>query len=290
MQQPHDVTVIGLGAMGSTLAKLYLQRGARVTVWNRSAHKANELAASGPHIATDVATAIAASPVTVLCVANDDAARDILAAPGAEAAIHGRTLIQLTTISPDTARDEARWAHDHGASFLAGTIQAAPSQMGQQDTPILVSGDPRTWERHRAVLELLAGGLVYLGDDPGAAAVMDLATLSWVYGAMLGFVHGATIAQAAQLDVARYGAIVRAIAPSFGAFFQHEGNVIQAGDFAITESPLRISVDATARLLDSARATGLNIEFPAFVAGMFGRASRAGLGGEEVAALIKVMR
>jgi 3-hydroxyisobutyrate dehydrogenase-like beta-hydroxyacid dehydrogenase len=290
MQQPHDLTVIGLGAMGTTIAKLYVQRGARVTLWNRSTAKTNELAAIGAHVAATIAAAIESSQITILCVANDVAARDILAAAGADRAIHGRTLIQLTTISPETARDEARWAHSHGASYLAGAIQAAPSQMGQADTPILVSGDPHTWERNRAVLELLGGGLVYLGDDPGGAAVMDLATLSWVYGAMLGFVHGATIAQAAHLDVARYGEIVRAISPSFGAFFQHEGRVIQSGDFAITESPLRISIDATARLLDSARATGLNIEFPAFVAGAFGRAARAGLGGEEVAALIKVMR
>lgn len=285
-----DVTILGLGAMGTTIANLYLKQGARVTVWNRTAGKARELVARGAHAATDPAAAIAASAVSIVCVSNDAAIAEVLAAPGAGAAHAGRALVQLTTMGPATARDGDRWARDHGGQFIAGAIQAAPSQMGRPDTPILVSGDAAAWERTRSVLATLGGGLVYLGPDPGAAATMDLATLSWVYGAMIGFVHGATIAQAEQLDVAAYGAIVRGISPSFGAFFEHEARVIQRDDFAISESPLRISVDATARLLETARQRGLNFEFPAFAAGLFARAARAGLGDQEAAALIKVMR
>ena len=70
----------------------------------------------------------------------------------------------------------------------------------------------------------------------------------------------------------------------------HEGKVIQSGDFAITESPLRISVDATLRLLRTAEQSGISTEFPALVSSFFQRAAEQGLGGEEAAALIKVMR
>ena len=162
--------------------------------------------------------------------------------------------------------------------------------MGRADTPVLVSGDRETWEAHCATLATMGGGLVYLGADPGAAATMDLATLSWVYGAMIGFVHGALVAESEGLDVAAYGRIVRGIALLFGAFFEHEASAIDSGDFTATESPLRISVDATARLLESARASGINTSFPALAAGLFARAARAGLGDEEAAALVKVMR
>lgn len=87
-----------------------------------------------------------------------------------------------------------------------------------------------------------------------------------------------------------YGSIVNAISPSFGAFFQHEGAVIQSGDFTINESPLRISVEATQRILDASRQAGINSEVPALAADLLQRADRAGLGGEELAALIKVLR
>lgn len=284
-----SVTVIGLGAMGTTIADLLLSSGARVTVYNRSVEKAAGLRERGAALAPDVAAAFAASDTIVMCVSNDDAVSQLLAAPGVAAAAARRSLIQLTTISPETARVGAAWAREHDARFLAGALQAAPGQMGQADTPVLISGDEASWGAHRALLSVLGGGLVYLGPEPGAAATMDLATLSWVYGGMLGFLQGALIAKSEGVDVARYGQIVREISPSFGAFFQHEGAVIQSGDFTISESPLRISVDATARLLQTAERAGIATELPRLTSSLFERAARRGLGNLEVAALIQVM-
>jgi 3-hydroxyisobutyrate dehydrogenase-like beta-hydroxyacid dehydrogenase len=286
----QEVSILGLGAMGITIAELFIQQGARVTVWNRSRAKADPLIARGAVVATDAAAAVRASPVSVMCVSNHAAVQSILDAPGVAAAFTGRTLIQFTTISPGEARDTHAWAQRHGGQLLAGAIQAAPSQMGKPDTPILISGGEPVFQASRPLLEVLAGQLTYLGPAPDAAATMDLATLSYVYGATVGFLHGALIAEAEGFDVAAYGTIVRGIAPSFGAFFEHEARVIRSGDFTISESPLRISVDATARLLETARASGISTELPAFVADLLARADAAGLGGEEVAALIKVLR
>lgn len=286
----HAVSILGLGAMGTTIGELFTKQGFRVTVWNRSPAKAAGLVAQGAEAAPDPATAIRASPLAIMCVANDAAVRDVLAMPGVGDAIAGRTLVQLTTISPADARAAQAWAHAHGAQLLAGAIQAAPSQMGQPDTPLLLSGDEAVFARWKPALEVLAGQIVYLGGEPGAAATMDLATLSYVYGAMAGFLHGSLIAEAEHVDVATYGKIVRGISPSFGAFFEHEAAVIQSGDFTISESPLRISIDATARLLETARAAGINAELPTFVASLLARAGAAGLANEEVAAVIKVLR
>ena len=162
--------------------------------------------------------------------------------------------------------------------------------MGQPDTPILLSGAEPAFRRSEPLLKVLAGNLTYLGADAGAASAMDLATLSYVYGAMLGFLHGARVCEAEGFRVDSYGAIVAAISPSFGEFFRHEGAVIQSGNFAVSESPLKISVEATARLAQIARETGINAEFPTFVSGFFQRAAAAGYGDEEAAALIKLLR
>lgn len=78
--------------------------------------------------------------------------------------------------------------------------------------------------------------------------------------------------------------------PSFGEFFKHEGAVIQSGSYQVSESPLRISVEATERLAQAARDAGINAEFPTFVAALFKRALAAGYGEQEVAAMIKVLR
>jgi 3-hydroxyisobutyrate dehydrogenase-like beta-hydroxyacid dehydrogenase len=276
--------------MGATIARLYAEKGHEVTVWNRSADKAEPLRPLGVRVAASAAQAVAASPVTVVCVFDYRAADAILHSAEAETAIRGKLLVQLSTGSPDDAVAAAAWAQDHGARHLEGAIQAAPSQMGQPDTPILVSGDGATWRDAEPLLRELGGGLVYLGEDIAAAATMDLATLSYVYGAFLGFVHGARMAEAQGLGVAQYGRIVNAISPSFGAFFEHEGKVIESGDFRITESPMRISVLATARILQASQAAGLDTRVPALAARLLEQADSAGLGNEEVAAVIKLLR
>jgi 3-hydroxyisobutyrate dehydrogenase-like beta-hydroxyacid dehydrogenase len=90
--------------------------------------------------------------------------------------------------------------------------------------------------------------------------------------------------------VDRFAAIVAAIAPSFGEFLRHEGNMIHAGNFAISQSPMRISVDATDRIAQHAREAGLDEAIPALFARLFREAADAGYADEEAAAVIKVLR
>ena len=286
----NTVTVLGLGSMGFTIARLFLQCGRHVTVWNRSAGKADTLVASGATLAASAADAVRASDLVVMCVYDYASAREILQSPGVAQALAGKVLVQLTTGSPQEAREALAWARSHGAAYLDGAIQAAPSQMGQADTPVLLSGDPQVYASVQYTLKDLAGNIAFLGEQIEAAATMDLATLSYVYGATVGFVQGALIAETQGLDVGMFGKLVADISPTFGSFFQHEGAVIQSGDFTISESPMRISIEATRRILQSSLASGINAEIPAFIDGLFQRADKAGLADQELAALIKVVR
>ncbi|MET3496323.1 3-hydroxyisobutyrate dehydrogenase-like beta-hydroxyacid dehydrogenase [Variovorax boronicumulans] len=285
-----EISVLGLGSMGVTIAQLYLDQGYKVTVWNRTAHKADALVAMGAVLAASAAEAVRAAGVVLMCVYDYRAADAIFAADGVAAAMDGRLLVQLTTGSPGDALAAEAWVHRHGAAYLEGAIQAAPDQMGRPDTPILMSGNAAVFRETEPLLKVLAGGLVYLGAKASAAAAMDFATLSTIYGTLLGFMHGARIAEHEGFDVAEYGRIVAGIMPTFAGFLQHEGSVIQSGDFTISQSPMRISVEATQRILQAAQEANINTEFPAFAAGLFKRADAAGLGGEEIAALIKLLR
>lgn len=67
-----DVSVIGLGAMGSALAAAFLDHGLSTTVWNRSAERADALVAKGAILSATVADALAASKMTVVCLLNYD--------------------------------------------------------------------------------------------------------------------------------------------------------------------------------------------------------------------------
>ncbi len=276
--------------MGVTLARLLLQSGYRVTVWNRTPEKAAELVKEGAVLAPDAATAVGASAIVVVCVYDYAAANEVLRTPATETALRDRVIVQLTTGTPQEARDSEQWAHGIGAGYIDGGIQAAPSQMGRPDTPILVSGRETAYAHAAPVLEVFGGNISYLGERISAASAMDLATLSSIYGTMLGFFHGVRIMESEQVSVHTFGNIVGGIMPTFGDFIRHEANVINSGDYAITESPMRISVEAVERIHQHAYAAGINTAFPDYANPLFKKAKAAGLMEQELAALVKVLR
>ncbi len=119
---PATVTVLGLGRMGSALAAAFLAAGHSTTVWNRTPGKADELAARGARHAGSVAEAVAAAPLVVVCVADDEAVHQLL--DPLDGALAGRTLVNLTTGTSAQARANAAWAKERGAAFLDGAIMA----------------------------------------------------------------------------------------------------------------------------------------------------------------------
>lgn len=284
-----SIAVIGLGQMGSTLAQLLLGAGLEVHVWNRSPGKAATLVEAGARLAASPAEAAARAQFVVMCVHDHAAAIGILSQQGVWHALEGKALLQFTTFSPQEAASASEVAHAHGVAYLSGAIQVAPEQMGKPDTTILLSGPSATVDSANAVLAAFGGNVAWLGESASAAPTMDLATLSFVYGATAGFLQGAALAQREGLDLKRYGEIVRAMSPSFGEFLQHEANVIDSGDFAISQSPLSISVDATRRIHGAMREAGLDAALPAVIAQLLEQAVKNGHGGEELAALVKVI-
>ena len=285
-----DATVIGLGEMGSTLARTLMSADRRLTVWNRSAGKAEAMVAAGAELAGSAAAAAAASPITIVCLSDYQAAREILEAPETAAALRGRTLVQLGNGTPKEARDSAAWAEANGIDYLDGTILAWPSHIGGADTAILVSGPTQTFRGAEADLRVLAGGLSHTGEAIGEASAIAAAVLSYLMGQWIGLCHGALILEAEGLRVDRYGALLADISPILGAEAKHLGEVIQTDSYGSPESSLKTSGSDVIRLVRQAREAGINDEAPTFAARLFKRAIDAGYGPEEHAALIKVLR
>ena len=84
-----DVTIIGLGQMGVRLAELLHGAGKSVTLWNRTEARAASLVAAGVTLAASPAAAIAASPVTILILSDDQAVDAVLASAGVGGVLAG---------------------------------------------------------------------------------------------------------------------------------------------------------------------------------------------------------
>jgi 3-hydroxyisobutyrate dehydrogenase-like beta-hydroxyacid dehydrogenase len=285
-----DVSIIGLGAMGAVLAHTLLAKGQRVTVWNRTSAKAGPLVQEGAILAPSVAEAVRASLVVIVCVHDYETAHSILEVEEVRVALAGRVLVQLSTGSPQQARDHEKWARERGVDYLDGAIAATPVQMGKPGATIFVSGASSAFQKSEPLLKILAGNVVYAGEQVGSASALDLAFLSYLFGSMLGFFHSACILEIEGLNVASFGAMMTAIAPAVGQMMQQSANAIATDAYGQPESSLKICSEAVELLAQQAHEAGINAEFPLFASGLFGRAMAAGYGDEKAAALIKILR
>jgi len=285
-----EVTVIGLGAMGAALAQALLDKGHRVTVWNRTSAKAESLVRDGAVIAPDAASAVGASPVVVVCVLDYEAAYGILETEEVAPALAGKVLVQLSTGSPQDARDGETWARKRGVDYLDGAILAVPSQMGKAESAIVASGADTAFRSGEPLLQSMAGNVTYLGERVGSAAALDLALLSHLFGALLGFFHGARILEFEGLPVNSLGSMLTDLAPAVGQMVKNEADAIQTEMYENPESSLETCALAMELALKQAREAGINTEFPTFATSLFRQGMAAGYANEKPAALIKVLR
>ncbi|GAA4198377.1 NAD(P)-binding domain-containing protein [Microbispora amethystogenes] len=180
------LSLLGLGAMGGALARAWLAAGHPLTVWNRTAARAQALADQGARVAATPAEAVAASDLVIVCLLDHASAGEVL--DGAD--LSGKDLVDLTTGTPEEARARARWAGERGARFLDGGVMAVPPMIGTAGSGAYVfySGSRALFEDHAGTLAVPAG-TVYAGEDPGLAALLDVALLSAMTGMFAGVAH-----------------------------------------------------------------------------------------------------
>ncbi|MFF1905426.1 NAD(P)-dependent oxidoreductase [Kitasatospora sp. NPDC058218] len=285
---PEPVTVLGLGAMGTALADAFLAAGHPTVVWNRSAAKAEPLVARGAVRAATPAEAVAANPLIVACVLDYDVLRTVLA--GAEPVLAGRTLVNLTSGSPEQARDLADWAAAHDLAYLDGAIMITPPGIGGPHATLLFSGAPDLLARHRATLAAL-GEPVDLGPDAGVAGLYDTALLGLMWSALTGWLHGVALVGADGVRAADFTPVAtRWLAGAVVGFIDRYTTQVDAGHYPGDDADLDIHLAAMRHLLHAGRARGVDTALPELLARQAEQAIAAGHGADSYARLVEVMR
>jgi 3-hydroxyisobutyrate dehydrogenase-like beta-hydroxyacid dehydrogenase len=285
-----SIAVLGLGPMGSALARTMARVGAQVVAWTRSARVVTSSDGRMIKRTATAASAVAEARVVLVCVADYLASRGILEHDDVRQVIPGRTVVQLSTGRPTEARAMAAWVREHEARYLDGAILVTPSQIATPEAAILVAGDAEAWADAEAVLRQLAPALTYVGDDPGAAAALDLAFLSHFFGGLLGFYHGARIMEAEGLPVGQLGDMIAEVAPALGQMIAQDAGRIAASHFSGSESTLNTCAVVTNLIQAHAAEAGLDQAFSASAAQLFNDAMAKGWGSEDAAAVVKLLR
>ncbi|MFG2148024.1 NAD(P)-dependent oxidoreductase [Streptomyces sp. NPDC048696] len=282
-----SVSVVGLGAMGSALARALLTAGHETTVWNRTPAKADPLVERGARRAATVAAAAEASEVVVFCLLGYADVHALVDTDGA--ALRGRVVVNLTNGSPAQARELADKVRALGADYLDGGIMAVPAMIGGPESLVLYSGSTIAFEAHRETLKVF-GRAVYLGDDAGQAPLHDLALLTGMYGMFAGFLQSVALVRSAGGDVEEFttALLVPWLHAMSGGLPAMAAQAAK-GEYATTGSNLAMQVAAHDALADLVRAQGIGADLLTPLFDLMRRHTADGHGEEDIASVVELL-
>ncbi|MGH9297019.1 MAG: NAD(P)-dependent oxidoreductase [Acidimicrobiales bacterium] len=174
------IAVLGMGRMGHAVAGRLVDGGHDVTVWNRSPGKADSIVSKGASKAQTPAGAAAGAEVVVTSLADDAAVLDVVRGEAADDSSgllgafeenSGSILVDMSTVSPETAEALAELAHGRS---LASPILGAPGAVAAGEAVYLVSGPKPCHDAASQMFATLSERVQYLGEDVKSALQLKL--------------------------------------------------------------------------------------------------------------------
>ncbi|MFF9058088.1 NAD(P)-dependent oxidoreductase [Streptomyces sp. NPDC014882] len=289
----HDtpVTVIGLGPMGQAMTRALLAAGHPVTVWNRTAARADGLVADGATLAATPREAVGASGLVILSLTDYRAMYDVL--DGATASLAGRTLVNLSSDTPDRTREAAAWAAGHDAAFLTGGVMVPAPMVGTEAAHVYYSGPAAVMEEHRTALARL-GAPRYLGEDPGLAQMMYQAQLAVFLTTLSGLMHATAMLGTAGMKAAEALPELLSFTDSIGAMLRagekNPGAALDAGEHPGDLSTVTMMGATSDHIVETSTSLGLDLALPLAVRAHYRRAIEDGHGGDNWTRIIDGIR
>jgi 3-hydroxyisobutyrate dehydrogenase-like beta-hydroxyacid dehydrogenase len=171
-----SIGFIGLGLMGRPMAANLLKAGHPVTVWNRTASRANDLVAQGAKLAASPREVAAASEVIFTIVSDPPALESVLwGENGVFAGLReGSILVDSSTVSPALARRSAAAAKAQGCEFLEAPVTGGTWGAEKGELVFMLGGEEATIARVQPVLGVMGKRFFHLG-PVGAGQTVKLA-------------------------------------------------------------------------------------------------------------------
>ena len=187
---------IGLGAMGGRMAARLLAKGHRVTGYNRTRSKAQWLIDRGMTWA-DTPRAVAEATDTLFVMVTDSAAFEVVAhgPDGFLAGLgRGKTVIDMSTISPAVSRAVAAKVREAGADMVDAPVSGSVTTLEQGKLSMMVGGDAAVVDRVKPLLEDVGPKVTHVGGN-GLAVSMKIAVNLSLAVQMLAFSEGVLLAE-----------------------------------------------------------------------------------------------
>ena len=289
---PHRVAFLGLGVMGYPMAGHLLRAGHAVTVYNRTAAKADQwLGEHGGQSAGAPTPRQAAHEADIVfaCVGNDDDLRSVvLGEHGAFAGMKpGAVFVDHTTASAAVARELYEAAAHRGLHFVDAPVSGGQSGAIEGRLTVMCGGDAPAFERIRPVAMAYARACTHLG-GPGAGQLAKMVNQICIAGLLQGLAEGIAFGQAAGLDMKRVLEVIgKGAAQSWQMEHRGATMVDDAFDFGFAVDWMRKDLGLC---LDEARRNGAALPVAALVDQFYGDVQRMGGARWDTSSLIRRLR
>lgn len=290
MSTTVPVTVAGLGPMGAALATTFIDNGHPTTVWNRTAAKAEPLIAKGAAAAETPAEAAAATDLLIICVNDFAAVKSVLDAAATE--LSGKTVINLTSSTPDEAREAVELSAGYGAEYLDGAIMVPPVAVGAPEAVFFYSGSRAVFDAHVDTLRTMGGDARFLGDDPGLAVLYNTSLLGLMWATVNGYLHATAMVNSAKATSAEYAPIALDwFIPSVVTPILHAATrELDESDYPGDAGTVTMNITAAEHLLETSHSQGVGTQVPEFLKEMLEKTAAAGHGENSYMAMVELLR
>ncbi|GAA0484999.1 MULTISPECIES: NAD(P)-dependent oxidoreductase [Tatumella] len=195
MSQQTKVAVLGLGAMGHAFASNLLKKGFRVSGWNRSAGKGEDLVPAGLQLADSVSEAVSEAAVIITMLSDGDTTLNI-AAQAAEALSAQAIFCQMGTIGVDATRLLQQFLQQKRPDvvFLDAPVSGTKAPAENAMITVFASGERSRATAAESVFAAISKGSLWLG-EAGAGSRMKLVVNSWLIGLMQSLAESELLAE-----------------------------------------------------------------------------------------------
>ncbi len=196
------VGFIGLGIMGTPMARNLIRSGFEVIVYNRTVSKAERLVSEGASKADSIGGLAKNCPVVITMVSDTPDVESIIL--GENGIIHtiqaGSVVIDMSTISPEATRKIARCLEEKGIQMLDAPVSGGEQGAIGGTLSIMVGGDTPIFERCRPIFEALGKNIVHVGSH-GMGQTVKLMNQILVVGNLNAVVEALVFAQSQGVDL-----------------------------------------------------------------------------------------
>jgi 2-hydroxy-3-oxopropionate reductase len=198
-----SIGFVGLGIMGHSMARNLVEAGHRVTVWNRTSSRSNDLVTSGALLAETPRAVAEANDIVMICVSDTpDVDAVVFGDDGiAEGLSEGSLVIDHSTISPRATKEFAGRINKLGASWLDAPISGGSEGAAKGTLSIMIGGDADQIDRARQYLEVIGATITHVGRQ-GSGQLVKAVNQILVVVNQLAVSEALLLAEAGDLDLA----------------------------------------------------------------------------------------